>query len=713
MIVNFGARRKRVEPRTFTKKKDRASATIILLYTDWKGELRSDFWGLFRGEEIDWLFAGSESSSEVIPICFQRQLIIEFVAHTGYKDKPDVGQDGKPILRRTTPVHLAARSCCCNREIVIYELFQMYDRFDVNYTDEDGLTHFHVACQFGFEDVVEKFLEHGQDPNCLAQEVDPPLHLALIGYHEEIVETLVEHGADLNMPNKDGSTPLHLMSKAYFGNVDLVETLFELGEKNHQPVLIDARDKFGNTPLHVALEYENTSMAAWLLSRDADPNLANEEGSTFLHVICKKCCNVDLAKMIFERSDDGHPEVQVNARDNWGRTPLHLALARGRRQLAKLLLRNGADPNSVDEEGSTPLHVICEGKCDDELAELFFKINDDMQQVHVDARDKKGNTALHYVLTGKQIKLFELLLRRGADPNLTNAEGSTALHVLCKYDYDVYDLMVLLFKISREKNRPVQIDARDNSGRTPLQWAVANLQPDTVDLLLDNGADLSNFVFPNETYFAKKFEAKQYTLLLVYKLRLACQVLAIVKSLEKSGYELTKSDALTIMKFFDDDDFFEASSYVERRHRLCADQEFARKAKEIMVNPGLTLYDLTRLRPREAVKRVTCRDYFEFPREERRWYELAAGHREACALHLCETMWRGFFRGWALDPFWELIRYRLPIEMFVRLTWKLTWKRLRRRCVRGGQQHFSHPRGASTVTNRIVLPRHSCSVIRT
>ncbi|CAB0042711.1 unnamed protein product [Trichogramma brassicae] len=703
MIEDFGARRKRVEPRTFTKKKKKKKTRssecndhIII-----RGKLRSDLWGLFRGEEIDWLFAGSESSSEVIPICIQRQLIIEFVAHTGYKDKPDVGQDGKPILRRTTAVHLAARSWCCDREIVIRELFKIYDRFDVNYTDEGGLTHFHVACQVGLKDVVEKFLEHGQDPNCLAREVDPPLHLALIGYHEEIVEMLMESGADLNSPNKDGSTPLHLMSKAYFGNVDLVETLFELGEKNHRPLLIDARDKFGNTPLHVSLEYENTTMAQWLLRNGANPNLANDEGSTFLHVICKKCCNIDLAKMIFERSDDEYPEVQVNARDNWGRTPLHLALARGRRQLAKLLLRNGADPNSVNEEGSTPLHVICEGKCDDELAELFFKINDDIQQkVHVDARDKKGNAALHYVLTGKQIKLFELLMRRGADPNLTNAEGSTALHVLCKYDHDVVDLMVLLFKISREKHQPVQIDAQDKFGRTPLQWAVANLQPDMVDVLLDNGADLSSFVFPDETYFAKKFEANQYTLLLIYKLRLACQVLAIVKSLEKGGFELDRSDAITIMKFFDDDGFFEASAYVERRHRLYADQEFARKANEIMVNPGLSLYDLMQLRPREAAKRVTCQDYFEFPREERFWYELTAGHREACALHLCETMWRGFFRGWALDPFWELIRYRLPIEMFVRLTWKLTWKRLRR-CVRGGQQHF-YPR-EEAVPLRIAL----------
>ncbi|CAB0042701.1 unnamed protein product [Trichogramma brassicae] len=45
-------------------------------------------------------------------------------------------------------------------------------------------------------------------------------------------------------------------------------------------------------------------------------------------------------------------------------------------------------------------------------------------------------------LKERQKKMAELLLRRSADPNITNAEGSTALHVLCKCDYNFFDLMV-------------------------------------------------------------------------------------------------------------------------------------------------------------------------------------------------------------------------------------------------------------------------------
>ncbi|KAL7305462.1 hypothetical protein TKK_0002201 [Trichogramma kaykai] len=41
--------------------------------------------------------------------------------------------------------------------------------------------------------------------------------------------------------------------------------------------------------------------------------------------------------------------------------------------------------------------------------------------------------------------------------------------------------------------------------------------------------------------------------------------------------------------------------------------------------------------------------------------KLTEEHKEACYLHLCEKLWRQFFRRWALDPFMKLIHYRLPI----------------------------------------------------
>ena len=51
----------------------------------------------------------------------------------------------------------------------------------------------------------------------------------------------------------------------------------------------------------------------------------------------------------------GLGEVDVNARDRAGRTPLHMAAMRGHREMAEVLLSNGALVNACDGDGWTPL----------------------------------------------------------------------------------------------------------------------------------------------------------------------------------------------------------------------------------------------------------------------------------------------------------------------------------------------------------------------
>ncbi|KAL7301371.1 hypothetical protein TKK_0005817 [Trichogramma kaykai] len=268
---------------------------LLALYNWNHGRDIDDLPFIFEKKEFDYILGD----------CIKRPSIIyKLMTCRCYKDKPDVDENGEPVTRCTTPLHHAVR---CEDQIVEIEqkknrgeavdvLFSMYDRFDENYTDEDGLTHLHVACHFGREKIVKEFLKHGADPNCV-------------------------------WTSKAYTTP-HIVLEAKYVFYTLVERrrLFRL-----------------------------------LLKSGADPSLADAEGRTPLHIVCKKTPQTwqssahtsndwFLAKMIFALCHDKYRPVQVNARDKEGNTPLNLALKTGNKCMVPLLLKNGADPNLADAD---------------------------------------------------------------------------------------------------------------------------------------------------------------------------------------------------------------------------------------------------------------------------------------------------------------------------------------------------------------------------
>ncbi|CAB0032620.1 unnamed protein product [Trichogramma brassicae] len=601
-----------------------------------------DLLDVFRPEEIERLLVDSISYEPKERKFYQGERFIPFVARTGYKHRHEKGESAS----RRTPLHLVFR----RKEAIVntgdfyrecaLKLFQIYDRHDVNYVDESGLTHFHVACRYGCTDAVEKFLDFGQDPNGIWRETgDTPLHLALYGRHDEAAQALLRAGADPNVANKAGLTPLH----------DMVKMLCELRNETYH---------LGKTLLHYALSCSHKILEIFrlLVENGANPNLTDEKGLAPLHYICKSYnfYSEDL-KIFFKINEDHNQTVDVNVRDKKGQTPLHYASERRIAEFVKILLENGANPNLADADGSTPLHITY----DPQSAYYIFQISSEKgQQVEVNARDKLGRTPLHYAVFTCRIDYVMMLLTQGADPNSADTEGVTPLHIICQKKYDD-GMAEYFFETCEQENQTVQVNVRDTLGRTPMQWAVARFSLSVVDMLLARGAELSGFVFPTGSRFGEEFKGRNVNceIRVDWKLKLASGALMIVERLQDAGYELNRSDALEIMKLFKKYGLFEDPEEMKKPQYV--GKKFPRAARDILITPRLSLYDLIRLRPEEAEKHaLTFQDYYSIKLDR-----LPDWSREGCSAHLAEKVARAFFRAWALEPFTQLIHGRLALEV--------------------------------------------------
>uniref|UniRef100_A0ABD2XNX1 Ankyrin repeat protein n=1 Tax=Trichogramma kaykai TaxID=54128 RepID=A0ABD2XNX1_9HYME len=295
---------------------------------DWDGRL-SDLQRIFWPEQIEILLSDTINRWKT-----EDNLLapfISFLVQTGYKDKPKVDQDGKLIYRRRTPLLLAALVDI--NPLIGCELFKIYDRFDINYTDERyNYTHLRAACEWGCTEVVEKFLQAGQEPNILhADTGDSLLHFALRSPHTspEMIATLLRHGVNPNVVDKRGPTAVHLISMAPEDS-DLMQMLIDLTDYKHQPVRIHLQDKSGYTALQKAHYVWD-----WI--------------HVPLHTACIEKHDVELAKILIKFG------TSIDAQDIFGNTPLHNAVDYSDLSLVEFLLRNGADPYITNEAGYNAL----------------------------------------------------------------------------------------------------------------------------------------------------------------------------------------------------------------------------------------------------------------------------------------------------------------------------------------------------------------------
>jgi ankyrin repeat protein len=306
------------------------------------------------------------------------------------------------------------------------------------------------ACLHGRAEVVEALLEAGADPDAPvpSHEAYRPLHRAIEhrGYpnhagHPATVRLLLEEGANPELRSTwTGLTALGVAGMA--GDAEVIgivrehgvrENLFTaaiLGEDDavaqalaEDPGSARHPDENGMTPLHYAALSGLAStraealgrVAARLLEAGADPDSAPRIGpyasTAVLHFV-PWGKNLPVARVLLENG--ANPDLGF---------PNSLWKPPG--ELAELYASHGADVNAVSPEGEPLLHSRIHWNLTSVVLWLLEKGADP------NSRDGDGNTPLHRVARrGGNRRITEALLRHGADPDATNAAGLTAAEVL-------------------------------------------------------------------------------------------------------------------------------------------------------------------------------------------------------------------------------------------------------------------------------------------
>jgi len=117
---------------------------------------------------------------------------------------------------------------------------------------------------------------------------------------------------------------------------------------------MDAQDKSGARPLHMAAAKGHADLVTWLIKFGVDVEAADEDGWTPLHFACIKPESYMAAENLVSQGQAPHSPA-----DKRGDTPLHVACSHAAGEAARMLMRMGADAELPDKGGRTAM-ALCE-----------------------------------------------------------------------------------------------------------------------------------------------------------------------------------------------------------------------------------------------------------------------------------------------------------------------------------------------------------------
>lgn len=398
-----------------------------------------------------------------------------------------------PQVDGTTALHWAAYH---DNTAVTKELLTA--GVDAKGANRYGVSALSLACTNGSEEIVTALLDAGADPNTtlrgdesalmtaartgrtgpvralLARGANPAstdrkgqtaLMWAAAEGHVEVVTQLLQTGADYHTRLKSGFNALLFAARE--GRIEVVKTLLAAGADPNEVITTGKSGSRapgnGNGPLSLAVENGHFELALALVKAGADPN-ERRSGFTPLHILTwvrrpargdeldgqpppdgsGNVGSLDFARRLVAAGANVNARLDAKGPKNGkfrtaSATPFFMAAKTADLDYLKLLVELGADPNTPNEDGATPLMTAAglgcyapdeeagtESECI-EVVNFLLKLGADVNLV-----DQNGETAMHGAAYKSLPKMVHFLAGKGANPeiwNQKNASGWTPLMI--------------------------------------------------------------------------------------------------------------------------------------------------------------------------------------------------------------------------------------------------------------------------------------------
>ncbi|KAK0054895.1 serine/threonine-protein phosphatase 6 regulatory ankyrin repeat subunit A, partial [Biomphalaria pfeifferi] len=257
--------------------------------------------------------------------------------------------------------------------------------------DVFGTTPLIISAYSNFTECLKTLLDQRVSVNDSSISGNTALHLCSSNGHNAAVTLLLQHYADPNKTNGNGHSPLMLAAGKGFDGI--VQDLLNCAVVNK-----DLRNTVdGKTSLMIAAQLNKLSTVKLLVQAGSNVNSKSESGDTALHLSVINGF-IDVVKFFTTV-----PNIDLNAENNDGHTPLFLCVHFKRNDILKVLVDAGADVKPPNPHGVNFMTFIIREKC----IKAFHII---IQSYKLSKDEKAGYMQLGKTMfTPDIIDLFELL----------------------------------------------------------------------------------------------------------------------------------------------------------------------------------------------------------------------------------------------------------------------------------------------------------------